>query len=85
VNQKNLYFRCLELVKNQKPYVAKHPKTGLWYAICRKTKMVMSDGFKNRADAEQAWVEIEAIALADKIGQRSILDIDALTAKTSLD
>lgn len=51
------------------PTVARHPRTGLWHAIDSVLRTPVSEGFKNKSDAEKAYREWVRIKRIDRLAQ----------------
>lgn len=62
----NLYQQALEQVKDRKPYVAKHPKTGKWYAIESTLSLPVGNPCDTREQAEQEWREWTAMQIVER-------------------
>jgi len=55
--------------KTWKPWIAKHPKNGLYYGIDKTLRCPVTDGFKTNKEAIDAWYRFQATAICDKSTQ----------------
>jgi len=69
-----LYDKAKMQAKTLKPFVAQHPKTGLWYGIDRILRIPVTNGFKTKQEAQTAWQQFVAVYIADVATQDYNLD-----------
>lgn len=79
----NLYKQIKNKNSSLSVWVAKHPKNGLYYGIDNVLRCPVTDGFKTKQEAREAYIEYISTATACHIS--ALKDIGNITGKNQLD